>query len=123
MCDQLERVGLDFEYGSGCVGQALGSLINDAQLIVIEALGLHEMPIDKPFRIYHESWPTTIDVLYTEDNDPDWSITMDDFFEFFNQAIKNPAVRELMWNAMANKDIESREIYNAMNCGRIGEVK
>ena len=110
------------EYGDGFVGKKLLSLINDAQEIVKESLGLHEVSRDAKVYIGTDCWPTTIEILYTKDEDPDWAITADDFYEFFYQAQKDESVKELMWEAMTNRNVEAKEEYNKMGHGRIGYV-
>ena len=120
-CNNLESIGLRFEYGDGFVGEKLLSLINDAESIIREALGLHEVSLDAKVRVNGNSWQTTIEILYTEDEDPNWAITSDDFCEFFYQAQKNDQVKDLMWRAMVDKNVEAKEEYNKMGHGRIGE--
>jgi hypothetical protein len=120
ICDKLESVGLRFEYGSGFVGESLESLINDAENIILESLGLHEVSVDSKMLIAGDLWPATIEVLRPEDNNSEWSITMEDFYEFFYQAIKNPTIRDLMWKAMVDKDQDAKNKYNDLKCGRIG---
>jgi hypothetical protein len=122
MCAKLEDIGLRFEYGDGFVGKALESLINDSESIIIAALGLHEVSVSRQVNIFGTIYPTDDAALYTDDNDPEWSITMDDFCEFFYHAIRNEATRELMWEAMANKNIDAKSKYNALGHGRIGSV-
>lgn len=121
-CNKLEYMGLRFEYGDGFIGEKLLSLLNDAQEIIKETLGLHEVSRDAKVYIGGDYWPTTIEVLYTENEDPDWAMTTDDFYEFFYQAQKNETVKDLMWKAMVEKDVEAKEEYNKMEHGRIGYV-
>lgn len=122
ICDKLESIGLRFEYGDGFVGETLLSLLNDCEAIVIEALGLHEVACERTCKFLGSDWPTNDSSFYTEDNDPTWSITADDFCEFFYRAQKDETVRELMWKAMVKKDAVAKENYNKLGHGRIGEV-
>ena len=121
-CNALENIGLRFEYGDGFVGKKLLSLINDAELIVRDALGLHEVSRDSKVRIAGDLWPTTIEILYTEEEDPDWSITADNFCEFFYQAQKNERIKDLMWRAMVYRDVAAKEELNKLGHCRIGPI-
>lgn len=105
ICNKLESAGLRFEYGDGFVGKSLEALLNDSEIIIRESLGLHEV---------------SGLALYTKENDPDWSISLDDFCEFFYKAIENDNIRDLMWKAMVEKNIEAKQQYNQLNFGRIG---
>ena len=120
MCQRLENIGLRFEYGEGYVGETLLKLLNDSELIIKEALGLHSVSEPCTCNISGIDYPITLDILYTSEDDPDWSITEDDFCEFFYQAQHNEEVRDLMWKAMIEKDETAKNKFNELDCGRIG---
>ena len=120
MCSNMEKFGLRFEYGDGLVGKALESLINDSETIILESLGLHFVSKNVKTMICGESWPTTVDVLYREDENPEWAITADDFFEFFYKSIDDENLRDLMWRVMVERREEAKEEYNKLGIGKIG---
>ena len=123
ICNNLEKLGLRFEYGDGVVGQTLEKLLNKSESVIIESLGLHEVTEGATCTIGGQKYHVDLEMLYTEDNDSDWSITCDDFYEFFYCAIKDLTIRDLMWRAMVNKDVVAKEQFNALNKGRIGVVR
>lgn len=123
MCHGIENLGLRFDYGDGVVGKALEQLLNKSEAIIIESLGLHEVTEDATCTIGGQKYPVDLEVLYIKENNPDWSITCDDFYKFFYCAIKDLTIRDLMWKAMVNRDVDSKEQFNALNKGRIGVVR
>lgn len=120
MCSNLENIGLRFEYGDGFVGKALESLINDSETIVLESLGLHFVSKNTKTNLCGESWPVSVEVLYGEDENPEWAITADDFFDFFYKAIDNEHLRDLMWRVIVDRDAATKDEYNKLGIGEIG---
>jgi hypothetical protein len=120
MCSSLENIGLRFEYGDGFVGKALESLVNNSETIVLESLGLHFVSKNTKATLCGESWPISVEVLYGEDENPEWAITADDFFEFFYKAVDNEHLQDIMWKAMVDRDQSAKGEYNQLNIGKIG---
>jgi hypothetical protein len=120
MCSKLESVGLRFEYGDGFTGKSLESLINDSETIILESLGLHFVSKNTKTTLCGESWPTTVEVLYSEDDNPEWAITADDFFEFFYKAIDNNHLQDLMWRIIVARDYDAKTEYNKLGIGKVG---
>jgi hypothetical protein len=124
ICDKLDTMGFNFEYGQGFIGETLVALINNGETIVRECLGLgHYVTVEKTCNINGLAYPISVDVLYTVEKDPDWSITEDDFCEFFYVAIKDLEVRDLMWKAMVEKDFEAKQKFNQLGHGKIGSYQ
>ena len=120
MCSNLEKVGLRFEYGDGFVGKALESLINDSETIILESLGMHFVSKNTKTTLCGESLPVSVEVLYGKDENPEWAITADDFFEFFYKAIDDEHLRNLMWQIAVNRNHAAKDEYNQLNIGKIG---
>ena len=121
ICCKLGSIGINFEYGHGFVGETLQSLIDNSETIIKESLGLSQcVPIEKMCCINGVDYPVSVDVLHTKEQDPEWSITYDDFYEFFYKAIENEEIREIFWNAFTNKDLSAKEKYNSLKIGYIG---
>ena len=120
MCNKLESIGLRFEYGDGFVGKTLESLINDSETIIIESLGLHSAYRNTKTTICGEVWPVEVEVLYGDDENSEWSITVDDFSEFFYKAIDNAHLRDLMWRIMIERDEAAKDEYHKLKIGKIG---
>lgn len=123
MCQNLEKIGLRFEYGDGVVGQALLDLLNHSETIIKESLGLHLEIKDAKCTIGGVDYPVYSYVLCTDDNDSEWSITEDDFCEFFHHARNDIRLQDLMWKAITEKDAEAKDMYNNLGYGRIGCVE
>ena len=120
MCSKLDSIGLRFEYGEGFVGKSLESLINDSETIILESLGLYFTSKDTKMKLCGESYPTTVEVLYAKDENPEWAITADDFCEFFYKAVDNEHLQDLMWKVMVDRDQSAKDEYNKLNIGKIG---
>lgn len=121
VANALENIGLRFEYEDGVVGKAFNTFLNSADTIIIESLGLHERTEATTCTISGERYPITLERLYTEENNPDWSITADDMCEFFYQARDNETLQDLMWKAMVEKNEDAKKELNAtMKSARIG---
>lgn len=114
VCNQIEGSGLSFEYGSGFVGSALLKLFTNATNIIKASLGLHVVSENCVCKINGIDYPTTVCVLYTEDNSPDWAVTEDDFNNFLNEAIENKILQTLMWEAIVNKNVQAKMQLNSM---------
>ena len=123
LCNKLEEVGLNFEYGSGFIGEAFETLLNESETIIRDALGLHDVPVDHTCRILGVDHPFTDYVLYPEDDDVEWSITADDFSEFFYKAIQNEKIQDVMWKAMVDRDESAKTEFNSLKIGKIGPAE
>lgn len=119
-CQSFEKSGLRFEYGDGPVGEFLLGLLNGADMIIKESLGLHSNQYPVKVFIGGNEYPTNVDILYSEDQNADWSITEDDFCEFIYKARDDKTVRELMWKAMVDRDQSAKDEYNKLKIGKIG---
>jgi hypothetical protein len=120
LLNKLSEIGLSFEYGNGAFGQAMSDLTNESDMIIKEALGLHYEEISIVCKICGINYPATINVLYTEANDPEWSITEDDFCQFLYEAATNDELQEFMWRAMVEKDEDAKAALNATKKLKIG---
>ena len=121
LCDKLDSLGLNFEYGQGFIGKTLEDLINNSETIVLESLGLeYYNPTEKKCNINGSEYPVVVERLYTKDHQHDWSITVDDFSDFFYKAIENHHIQDLMWRIMVEKDEDAKAEYNSLNIGFVG---
>jgi hypothetical protein len=120
MCSKLESVGLRFEYGDGFIGKSLESLINDSETIVLDLLGLHFVTKSVNTTFYGISGPMPVEVLYAEDENPEWAISADDFCEFFYKAIDDEHLRNLMWQIVVERNHTAKDEYNQLDIGKIG---
>lgn len=122
--DKLDSLGVSFEYGQGFIGKTLESLINDSDTIIIECLGLEDIPpVNKQCTINGLSCEVSVDIFCAKGNDEEWSITHDDFYDFFYAAIDNIQLRDLMWRAMVEKDVRAKEQFNKSGHGLIGQFE
>lgn len=112
MENKLEAIGLRFEYGDGAVGTFMEKNINKHNDCIIEVLGLHEKSYDKPAVICGTRMLVDLAIFYTEDEDVDWAITADDFFEVLYDAENKPFLRDLIFNTFVNKDVAAKEAIN-----------
>ena len=122
MENKLDEIGFNFEYGSGIVGTHFEVVLNNCEAILKEAMGLHSVGKDGTCNICGTQYPVTIDILYTEDENADFSITEDDFCEFCYNAVNDAKIGDeligLMWKAIVEKDAEAKEKYNSL-AGRV----
>ena len=105
--EELTDLGFSFEYNDGSkVGDFFGSVISDAEDIIVNSLGLTY----KVAQAFCETLDTmvNIDILYPMDNDKRFAISADDFFEILynHEADYLP---KLLWLALVDKDKESKE--------------
>lgn len=121
LCEKFESLGFNFEYGQGAVGIAFDNLISETEVIILECLGLTtSRQINKKCAIAGTQYPVKIDVFYCEDMNDVFAITADDFSEFFFKAVNNDELQDLMWKAIAERNISAREQYNELKIGTIG---
>lgn len=119
---KLSEMGLHFEYGAGVIGQAMHTFVQECDVIIKEALGLHYEEVPVMCNIFGTNYETSVYVLYADDNDPEWSITEDDFCQFLYEAVTNEDLQELMWKAMVEKDINAKNEFNANKRFKIGPL-
>lgn len=121
MEDVFDKLGMRFEYGIGPIGTFLESVINEADTIIRNSLGLHMVTEKKTINLNGTPIKADIDILYTEENSTEWMITMDDFYTFLYAAVDNAPLREAMWKIMVEKNAAAKSAYNTANAfGRIG---
>lgn len=108
-CTKLENLGLRFEYGDGPIGKYLEGNLNRYNEIIIEVLGLHEKQHPKSVHFSGQRIPITLAVLYAEDEDVNWAITMDDFFEVLYDAQNNSNLKAWLYEAIVERDQKAKD--------------
>ncbi len=68
MEDVFDKLGMRFEYGIGPIGTFLESVINEADTIIRNSLGLHMVTEKKTINLNGTPIKADIDILYTEEN-------------------------------------------------------
>lgn len=120
-CTTIESLGFEFEYEHGCFGKFAYHELCDAEQIIKNSLRLHEVEKQAIADVFGTPYRVSLYILYTEDNDDAWSITTDDFNTFLNKGQTSEMLRELMWDAIVNKNEEAKAKFNTMGmCGKIG---
>ena len=114
---KLDGIGLKFEYGEGLFGTFCDNVFNDCELIIRESLGLHIEHESGCYSIDGVKHPISFEVLYRNDHDIDFSITMDDFLEFVSEIVYKvdtdvEIISDLIWKALVEKDTAAKEQYN-----------
>jgi hypothetical protein len=124
--DRMIAIGFNFEYGSGFVGKHFETILNNCETIIKESLGMHPVSKEGTCEISGINYPITIDILYPEDENDDFSITEDDFCEFCYAVLNNPNVgtelQDLMWKSIVERDVEAKEKFNSFKHGLIGTL-
>ena len=120
LCDSIESIGLRFEYDDGPIGTVLSGIINESVEIIINALGLHEKSFPTNCLIDGTIYGTTCEVLFTEDDNKDYAITVDDFYDFVYYATADYNTQLLFWDALVEKDTVAKDKINQLNHGKIG---
>lgn len=119
--DKLSDIGVNFEYGNGAIGSFMESIVNNTDTIIQESLGLHIITIPTRCKIMGASYGIDLDIFCQEDENLDWAMTCDDFYNFLYNAIMSEKVRELAWKAFVERDVEAKEKFNALKSfGKIG---
>lgn len=113
---KLDNLGFHFEYGEGIFGLYCNDIFNNNELIIRESMGLHIESVPATCTINGIKHPIVLEILYREDHDDDFSITMDDFIDFVGNLAFNSndyeELSELLWKAIVEKDEQSKKIYN-----------
>ena len=114
---KLDNLGFHFEYGEGIFGLYCNDIFNNNELIIRESMGLHIESLSTTCTINGVKHPIILEILYREDHDDDFSITMDDFIDFISElAFKNndnyEELSELLWKAIVEKDEHAKKLYN-----------
>lgn len=122
MSNHFEEMGLSFEYGSGFWGKQLETLCANNNQIILNALGLHAKTHTRTLYISGEEFVCDYEVLYRDDNDSEFTITYDEFFDFIDAAIRNTQLRELFWDAIVEKNIEAKNRINKLFAFKIGRA-
>ena len=120
LSDSIESIGLRFEYDEGPIGTALSGIINESVEIIIKALGLHEKSFPTNCLINGTIYGTTCEVLFTEDDNQEYAITVDDFYDFVYYAHADYDAQLLFWDALVEKNEDAKIKVNKLNHGVIG---
>ena len=116
--NELDAIGLNFEYGIGPVGKFMEAIFDSVEPIIKNELGLvTEFSVPAQTTIDFIPVVTNVYIYTTEDSSKEWSITADNFYEFFYKAIKNKELRDLMWKAMTEKDLDAKAKFNELMAG------
>lgn len=128
--NKLELIGLNFEYGEGIIGTHFEKTLNACETLIKEAIGFKVK--HKPSYVEIEGYKhqITIDILYKNEGNDDFTITEDDFCEFFCEVIntndekRREELINLFWNAIVNESVEAKEKFNSnFQKGLIGTIK
>ena len=110
--NQLLAMGLNFEYGEGVTGQYLETNKNALIEMVYYLFGFDRVSYKVQTSILGQTFPCTLDVLYPDDEDIDFTITEDDFVEALYKAIDDMELSKLMIHTWVMKDATAREELN-----------
>ena len=101
MENDLEEIGFHVEYGEGIFGTFLQASINQIDMMFQNCFGLHQKIAKVKSDFFRCEVP--VDVLYPEDNNKLYCVTLDDFSNFLCNA-HNKELTDAMWNAIVERD-------------------
>lgn len=109
---KLLDLGFNWEYGEGATGKFLET--NKDVLIesIYHLFGLERTSHQVQTNIYGQPLPCTLDILYPDDNNIDFTITEEDFIEALYKAIDDTELSVLMIHTWVMKDSVAREKLN-----------
>ena len=120
LCGSIESIGLRFEYDDGPIGTALSGMVNESVSIILDSLGLHEESFETNCSINGTIYRTTCDVLFADDHNQEYAITVDDFYDFVYYAHADYDAQLLFWDALVEKNEDAKIKINKLNHGVIG---
>lgn len=120
MSNHFKNSGLSFEYGSGFWGENLEAMLSNNHRVIQETLGLHMKEYQKRIELNGESCIVNVYVFHTEDENSDFAITFDDFYNLVDCAIRNMQLRDLFWNAIVEKDLEAKNLISSLFEFKVG---
>ena len=128
--NKLDLIGLGFEYGEGAIGTHFEKTLNLCETIIKEAIGFHVKHKPVCVKINGYEHQTTVDILYKNESNDDFTITEDDFCEFFCEVIntndekRKEELVNLFWHAIVDESVEAKEKFNSnFQRGLIGTIK
>lgn len=115
LCD----LGFSFEYNDdSIVGDYFSTVLTNMEGIIVSSLGL-TMKVAETF-CKELNTLVNIDIYYPDDNDARFAISADDLFEIIYN-VNRSDVTNLLWLAIAEKDLESKEKLERMAKVKFGD--
>ena len=128
--NKLDLIGMSFEYGEGAIGTHFEKTLNCCETIIKEAIGFHVKHKPACVKIDGHEYQTTVDILYKNEVNDEFTITEDDFCEFFCEVIntddekRKEELINLFWHAIVDESVEAKEKFNSnFQRGLIGTIK
>lgn len=110
----FDNLGFSIEYGTGTLGKEFENMFEVTTDLILIAMGLHVKTHTATVRLKGCNELIDVDVFYSDDEDPEFAITMDDFCYFINYAINNPKLQLLFWTTMTEKNVNNKNTINNM---------
>lgn len=110
--NKLLEMGFNWEYGEGPTGQFLEANKNTLIDTLYHLFGLTRTSYKVRTNLFGQEFPCTLDILYPEDDDIDFTISEDDFTEALYKAIDNEELSKLMVHTWVMKDTIARTELN-----------
>ena len=110
--NKLLEMGLNWEYGEGVTGKFLEANKNVLIETIYHLFGLDRVSYKVQTNIFGQTFPCTLDILYPDNEDIDFTITEDDFVEALYKAIDNIELSKLMIHTWVMKDTVARAELN-----------
>lgn len=110
--NKLLEMGFNWEYGEGITGKFLESNKNILIDTIYHLFGLNRISYQVETNLFGQKFPCTLDILYPEDDDIDFTISEDDFTEVLYKAIGDKELSHLMVHTWIMKDTVARKELN-----------
>lgn len=109
--DAIEDIGLTFDFSFGTFGNFSNDFLNilEERLMTLLELHVEEEKVMGPISIYDSG---TIEVLYQNDKNYDWSITFDDWYSMVDDIRNGKLDKDLVFDAFTTRDNEKRLLIN-----------